>query len=282
MKVLVVGGDASIGRALSTALRARGDRVISTTRRLEQREGDGWIKLDLAGPLIDLPDCDVAFFCAAIASFEACRNHPQLAERVNVSAPAELAARLVARGTRSVLLSTSAVLDCAEPRMRAERPYAPRGLYGVQKAAAERALLRLGPKATVLRLSKVFAQGDKRLADWASSLRRRQPVRAFNDHRISPLTLDQAIHALLALADSGEEGIYQASGAEDLSYAEVAYDLARRLGASPDLVRPCSAAGAGIPADEITPYSSLDASRLTHLCGFKPPPASTVLERTLV
>jgi dTDP-4-dehydrorhamnose reductase len=281
VKALVVGGDGVIGRALSAALKERGDAVLRTTRRAGHSPGSEWMALDLGSSLPALPDCDVAFFCAAITGFAACRASPQMTERINVSAPVELADTLVSRGSRVILLSTSAVLDCAQPRMRADRPYAPRGTYGSQKAAAERGILMLGSKATVLRLSKVLTPDDERAAAWTRALREKQPVRAFHDHRISPITCAHAVGALLALTDKSEGGIYQASGADDLSYAELASELARRVGAPGRLVQPCPAASAGIPADEITPYTSLDSSRLEQLCGFVPPAALTVVEQAL-
>ncbi len=281
MNVLLVGGDALIGGALASALNARGDRVVRTTRRTLPTPDDGWMALDLLAPLPShLPACEVAFFCAAVAGFKACRNAPQLSAQVNVSAPSALAARLVANGARVVLLSTSAVLDCAEPRMRADRPYAPRGVYGAQKAAAERAFLSLGAAASVLRLAKVLTRDDPRILEWTSALREGRAVDAFYDHRISPLTLDDAVAALVALADAAASGLYQASAADDLSYAELASELARRLGAASSLVRSGPAARF-IPADEITPFTSLDSTRLTALSGILPQPAASVVRSVL-
>jgi dTDP-4-dehydrorhamnose reductase len=280
VNVLLVGGDALIGGALASALDARGDRVVRTTRRTPT-PGDGWMALDLLTPLPSrLPACEVAFFCAAVAGFKACRNAPQLSAQVNVSASSALAARLVANGARVVLLSTSAVFDCAEPRMRADRPYAPRGVYGAQKAAAERAFLSLGAAASVLRLAKVLTRGDPRILEWTNALREGRAVDAFHDHRISPLTLDDAVAALVALADAAASGIYQASAVDDWSYADLATELARQLAVPQTLVRACSAVGR-IPDDEITPYTSLDSARLTQLAGFVAPPAATAVERAL-
>src|SRR5262245_38308781 len=97
MKALVIGGDGSIGSALTEALLSRGDTVCQTTRRpvLAARNA---IRLDLASFEIDalrLPEADIAFFCAAITSFAACRKDESLARQVNVARPALLARRLV-------------------------------------------------------------------------------------------------------------------------------------------------------------------------------------------
>jgi dTDP-4-dehydrorhamnose reductase len=279
VKALVIGGDSVVGRALSPALERRGHRVTPTTRRMP---ADGWLKLDLAAPLpTSLPECEVAFFCAAITGFAANRESPRLAERVNVSAPAQLARDLASRGAKVILLSTSAVLDCQVPHMRDDRPYAPRGAYGRHKVAAEQAFLALGSRASVLRLTKVVDQGDSRLHEWTAALRQGKAVRAFDDHRFSPLGKEHVVEALIAVAEKGDGGIYQVSGRDDWSYADLARELARRVGASAGLVQACSAASAGIPADEVTPYTSLDTSRLEALHGFAAPGGVEVLERAL-
>lgn len=279
MKALVIGGDSLVGRALSEALAKRDHRVTPTTR---QGARTGWLTLDLAAQLpSSLPQCDVAFICAAITGFRENRESPALSARVNATAPVDLARRLTGEGTRVVFLSTSAVLDCQAPRMHAGRPYAPRGAYGRNKAAAEQGLLALGPRAMVLRLTKVLHPAEKLLRKWVAALRDGESVRAFDDHRFSPLALEHATQALIAVAEKGSGGIYQASGRDDWSYAELAYELARRLRAPRELVQPCSATSAAIPDDEITPYTSLDTSRLATLCGFAAPAAAEVLDRVL-
>ena len=274
MKALVIGGESLIGERLFQALQRRGDTAQRTTRRAG-RSGESWVELDLAAPLpASLPQCDIAFFCAAMTGFAANRESPVLAHRVNASAPVEIARRLAAR---VVFLSTSAVLDCQEPRMRADRPYAPRGAYGAHKADAERGFLALGERAAVLRLTKVFATGDQRVAQWLRELREGRPIRAFSDHRFSPLAPEHVVGALLAIAERGGAGIYQVSGRDDLSYAELGERLARRCGADPRLVEAIPAS-TGLPADEVTPYTSLDVSRLQELNGFVAPGADAVLD----
>src|ERR1700687_6174698 len=106
MKAIVIGGDGNIGSALVNALSQRGDAVCATTRRPVTANKNN-IQLDLASfdpDTIPLPDADIAFFCAAITSFSACRNNFELARQVNVIGPTLLARRLTAAGTRVVLL----------------------------------------------------------------------------------------------------------------------------------------------------------------------------------
>jgi len=263
---------------LAQGLRDAGHSVAVTSRR----GSPGAISLDLAGPLPDsLPDCDVACFCAAMTSFAVCRTAPELSERVNVSAPVALARGVAKRGGRVILLSTSAVFDCEAPHMAPDRAYAPRGIYGAHKAQAERAFLAIGPRAMVLRLSRVFGERDPRIEQWTQAFSRGARVQAFEDHTVSPVGLHDVVRALSTLAANGEGGIYQASGAEDWSYARLAAEIAARLDVPPHLVQPCLAREAGVPPDEVTRFTSLDCTRLTRFCGFEPAVARHVLDYLL-
>ena len=314
VRSLVVGMDGTVGSALHRTLRVRGDPVTGTSRRSSLPAGA--VHLDLGAPeaanaalptvLITmlnstnhamfveaavgsgaiapeaanaaLPTVDVAFFCAGMTRFADCREQPDVARRVNATAPAALAARLVQKGTRVVLLSTSAVLDCAVPHMSAERALSPASVYGIHKAQAESEFLALGPAAAVLRLTKVLTPDTRLFCGWIAALAGNERVRAFHDLRFSPIMLDQVVAALVEIADRGAAGVLQASGASDISYADAARHLARRLGAAVERVEACSAVESGIPGEEVTAYTSLDTGRLSKLCGFAAPEPLTVLD----
>ncbi|GLS22713.1 hypothetical protein GCM10007874_57330 [Labrys miyagiensis] len=94
--------------------------------------------------------------------------------------------------------------------------------------------------------------------------------------------MEHSVDALTAIAARGEGGIYQVSGASDASYYEIASYLASRIGAESSLVRPCSAGSRGLPAEEITPFTSLDCARLSDLTGFHPPQPLNVIEEALL
>jgi dTDP-4-dehydrorhamnose reductase len=269
MKAIVFGADGTIGSALARALEQRGDIVHGTTRRAAL-VGPRRPFLDLAASdveTVSLPGADVAFFCAAIVSYAECRTNPALARRVNVTNPAILARRLVAAGARVVLLSTSAVFGGREPNVPASRAPSPVTVYGELAAEAEKQFGALGPAASIVRLTKLITPDAKRFTNWIDALSRGQAVVAFSDLRMAPISLDDAIFALLAIADSPAGGIYQISGAADISYYDAARHIALRLGVDPTLVIEERASKAGIRPEEITQFASLDGRRLTELTG---------------
>jgi len=279
MKTIVVGADGVIGRALAVALASQGHFVCATTRRpTPNRCG---VHLDLSSfdvDAIQLPEADIAFFCAAITGFAACRANEALARQVNVTAPILLARRLVAAGTRVVLLSTSAVFDWRTPHVQASCRPCPVTVYGKLKAEAETAFSVFGAAASILRLTKVLTPGDSLFNNWIDDLRQEKSVTAFSDHHMAPVTLSDAVAALLAISRSSEGGIFQISGAHDVSYYEAALHLASRLNAERHRVIESRASENGVLPEEIIRYSSLETSRIGALTGWKAPEPYSVID----
>jgi dTDP-4-dehydrorhamnose reductase len=279
MKTLVIGGDGGIGSALTNALVSRGDTVCQTTRR-SAPAGSSAIHLDLASFEIDklLPGSDIAFFCAAITGFAACRMNESLARQVNVTSPLLLARRLVAAGTRVILLSTSAVFDWRSPRVQASCPPCPVTVYGKLKAEAEAAFSAFGAAASILRLTKVLTPTDILFNNWIEDLGQERSVMAFSDHHMAPVTLNDTIAALLAISRSSESGVFQISAKHDVSYYEAALHLASRLDVERLSVAEARASENGVLPEEIIHYSSLETSRIGALTGWEAPDPYSVID----
>lgn len=279
MKALVIGSDSMIGRRLTPALRNAGWQVYGTTRR--SVDGGDLLRLDLADPqcvAVRLPPVDVAFFCAAITRFSDCDADPTLARQVNVLSPVALAERLVAAGTRAILLSSIAVYDGEEPRVPSERPVNPNSFYGRLKAGAEQAFLAFGRAASIVRFTKVLAPEMPLFNGWIDALAEGLPVSAFEDTGLAPVSIEAAVDILVRVAADVDGGIYQASARDDITYVEAARHIAQRLGASPALVRSDLGAERGIPAEQLRRFSSLDTTRVDRLTGKVAPAARDVID----
>jgi dTDP-4-dehydrorhamnose reductase len=255
---LVVGGDGRIARALIPALEREGYAVVATSRR-----SAGPLALDLEqvarSGSVQLPECDVAFLCAALSSYAACRQNEALARAVNVDATAAIARALRGRA-HLVFLSTNCVFDGATPfRAAADAPDAAT-VYGRSKAAAEAIVREIDPGSAILRLTRVFVPGEPLLAGWAAQLRADAPVEAFADMVAAPVHLDHVVTALLAIARARAAGIRQISARREVTYVEIARHIAERSGAPPELVRPVPAATRGIGFGEAPRHASLACS----------------------
>jgi dTDP-4-dehydrorhamnose reductase len=151
-------------------------------------------------------------------------------------------------------------------------------MYGRSKAAGEEATLAVGSLGTVVRLTKVVAPTTIPLAAWIRTLQAGNPIRAFADLYFCPISLDFAARAVLTIAHADVSGIFQVSGATDISYLHAALHFARRLRVDPRLVAKDRAASHGIPREEIARFTSLDASRYQSLSGEPPPAPFEVLD----
>ena len=100
------------------------------------------------------------------------------------------------------------------------------------------------------------------LRQWQGALAAGQPVRAFRDMVMAPTPIGVAAAAITALLAERCSGIWQLTGPRDISYAEIAAYIGRRLNADPALIQPVAAAFAGLPEGSTPRYTTLDSSAL--------------------
>ena len=273
---LVVGADGQIGQRLLRRLQAEGRPAVGTTRR----DSPGLLPLDLAGPpqQWQLPErVAVAYLCAAIASIDKCESDPVGTRLINVERTLELVERLHARGGHVVFLSTNQVFNGAKPMRSEKDAVCPLTEYGRQKAEVEAKLLA-GGRAAIVRFTKVVVPGWKLIGDWAAALGQGEPIAAFADMVMAPVPAAFAVEALTAIGAARATGIFHVSGERDISYLEVALRLAKRIGASRDLVRPMSIAERKITRAAAPLHTTLDAGRLRREFGLACPPAIATLD----
>lgn len=286
-RFLVVGADSQIGAGLVACLNKAGATVRGTTRRNEKLTADS-IFLDLARPeelhvVEGAYAC--AFLCAGITAMSACEDGPERAYRVNVTNTLRLARRLHAAGARIVFLSSNAVFNGKSARPDEDAGYCPSTEYGRQKAAVERELMALPGGAgslAVVRLSKVLSPVSDMAGEFIGKLADGAPCTAFDDLLMSPVSLQYVVDALANIACSDLSGIFHLSGAEEMSYAEFARSLAVRIGADPDLVRPCHCADAGAKLWFRPEHPALGMKRTGELLGIEAEPAAHLLDRLVV
>ena len=280
---LVVGGDSAFGSVLSPQLRARGWRVIETTRRGE-RDVAGRPLLDLSSD--DLPRAlgaiveelvDVAFLCAGVTKIAECRRDPEGTARINVEAIEAVSRALLSHGAFVIFPSVNHVFDGRRPFAKPHDPIAPPTEYGRQKAEAERRLQATGDAVGIMRFSKVLADSYSVLDSWIDAWRRGEPAQPFADMVMSPVARADACAAQVRLAELRIPGTYHVSGARDISYADAARIGAETLGVDPRLVQPLKAGLSGVKLEHIPENTALDCSTSTEHLGFVPPDPEPVL-----
>jgi dTDP-4-dehydrorhamnose reductase len=280
---LLVGGDSEIGTATYLHLKAAGRIAAATTRR-PQLAGPDRPLLDLAADLSSwapAPDTSAACIFAATARLADCAADPAGSATINVLQTLTLAERLTARHIYVLFLSTNQVFDGSVPHVRADAPTCPLSEYGRQKARAEAVLrerMLRGAPIGILRLAKVVSANMPLLHGWVRALSAGEPIRAFHDMPMAPAPGPLVGAAIAALLESQAPGVFQLTGPQDVSYADVAHRLARRLGADPALVGVVGAIEAGMPAGAAPRHTTLDSSAMRDRFGIVAPGPWCVLD----
>jgi dTDP-4-dehydrorhamnose reductase len=237
LPLLVVGAAGLIGRPLVTHWVERGESVIGAARG----KGDlpiPTIQLDLAdNAWPPLPRCSAAVICAAITRQELCRQDPAATRHINVVRTLELIGQLVDAGAFVVFLSTNLVFDGTRPQRRSDEPLSPRMEYGRQKAEVEEAMRRWAGRVAVVRITKVFYPQLPLLQKWLQDLDAGYPVNAFSDYFCAPVSLGQVVAGIGRIATEERSGVWQFSGPKDVSYAQLALEVARLRGANAALIQ---------------------------------------------
>jgi dTDP-4-dehydrorhamnose reductase len=206
---------------------------------------------------------EIVLHSAALARVADCHRDPERAHAVNARATALLAELCAGAGARLVLVSTDLVFDGEQAPYCETDPPAPLSVYGASKRAAEQAVLAW-PRQAVARISLLFGpslNGRPSFFDeQTAALRAGRPVTLFADEWRTPLDLDTAARALVALARSDFAGLLHLGGPQRLSRLEMGQHLADFLGADPGMI--VAARRADLPAAEPRPRDvSLDSSR---------------------
>jgi dTDP-4-dehydrorhamnose reductase len=203
----------------------------------------------------------VVVHTAAMAAVGDCSRDPEGAMTVNATATRCLAELAAEAGARLVHVSTDLVFDGEHAPYCENAMPAPVSAYGRSKAAAERGAL-ICPAAAIVRVSLLFGPSlttrPTLLDRQRESLGKGQPLTLFEDEWRTPLDLETAARALLAIAASDFRGTLHVGGPERLSRLEMGQQLAAVLGCHANIVPTPRNAGQAEPRARDV---SLDSSR---------------------
>lgn len=239
-RILVIGGDGVVGRAVVSRLRDLGCVFRWTSRRPQVNPPDRHrlnFELGRNDPY-ELASWQPthALLLAGATSIRECEVAPTLTREINVNASAKLIHLLSEIGTRVAVTSSSQVFDRFQFAPMPGDPRHPVCSYGRQKAELEDIALAVG--AIVVRCTKIVARGTGVIPSWISSLQRDEPVEAFDNVAVAAVTDEWAGAALLEIALGMElQQTFHLSSADEDSYFGTALRVAQLLQASPKLVR---------------------------------------------
>lgn len=269
MKVLLVGCNGQIGRALAPLLGSLGELVAADRSTMDLAAPDSLpvqIRRHRPGLIVN---------AAAYTAVDRAEREPALAHRVNSEAVAVMADEARRLGALLVHYSTDYVFDGS-----ARRPYveddaaAPLSVYGASKLAGEQALAASGARHLILRTSGVYAQAGSNFVLTMLRLARERPeLRVVDDQAVAPTwAADVATATLAALrAPAPVQGLYHVTSAGRTTWCGFAREILRLAGLATPVV-PISTAEYAASRDGIAPrpaWSLLDCGRFAAAAGWR-------------
>jgi len=228
-KILVVGASGLVGRKLVAYL---GGAAIGTYCCSPR---PGMLPFDLAA---DDPDdlLDAAgeavthmVILGAQSNIDACARDPQKTFDINVHGIGRLIDRATARGIIPVFASSDAVYGDIEGLADEALPPQPINEYGCQKLALERHMQTLPGSWLILRFAKILDPVDLApagiLGPWLASLQSGALIRCVDDQRLTPVAIDDAVQAVVALILRGASGVFNIGGPESLGRLDILRQL---------------------------------------------------------
>jgi len=197
--------------------------------------------------------------CAALADLDTCEDNPDLARRLNVELPLQLAKACKERGVSFVHISTDAVFDGMTISFYKEEDEPnPLSVYAQTKLDGERAVLDEDSNALVARVNFYgwSLTGRRSLAEFFfHNLSNNKSMSGFTDVMFCPMLVNDTARTLIKMLEKKLSGLYHLVGPQAMSKYQFGVEIARKF---------------NLREREISPKSintsSLNARRSNNLC----------------
>jgi len=261
---------------LVRALIRRNQRVIASTRRPDS-VGEGKVFLDFESESRFMVPAGInyVYIVAAATNYERCETDP-LAYRINVEFTPRLVGWLLEQGVFVTFISTNSVFGGDRPWPHEDDPHSPGIPYARQKAEAEIAIqeivrrLNAADRINVVRLTKILGRTTSPLPNWFRAWDRGEAIEPFSDLTFAPMSVRFVGESLATIGEFRAPGALHLSGAENVSYVDLARCLAARMGVPATLISPTTAEAKGVHIPFKPKYSGIGMQKTTHITGLQP------------
>lgn len=232
--LLVTGATGTLGRAFARIAARRG-LPVRLTSRAELDLGDD---RSIARTIEEVQPWAIVNAAGFVRVADAEREY-RACMAANATGAGRLARAAAAHDIPFLTFSSDLVFDgmCGRPYCESD-PVSPVSAYGHSKAAAERMTAAAGGDALIIRTSAFFGPWDRYNFAWAvmEALRRGEPVSASASEIVSPTFVPDLCHAALDLLIDGETGIWHLTNQGELSWYDLAREIAMGAGLDTSLI----------------------------------------------
>lgn len=284
---LVIGADSLVGGSLVQALKSKGHRVYASTRRSGTVNQER-VLLDFTSstPFVAPADTGCAYVVAAATNYQRCASDP-MAHFINTELTPRLIGSLLEQGIFVVFVSTNAVFGGQFPWPDEEAEHHAQFPYAAQKHEAELKAQALAneqkreEQLNIVRLTKILSRDTPPLPTWFEAWKLGEAVRPFADLIFAPMSRQFVGQALATIGEKRVPGAMHLSGAENVSYVDLAKALAQALGLPAGKIDGTTATAMGVDIPFKPLYSGLGMRRTTALTGLRPQPLDDVVRDLL-
>jgi dTDP-4-dehydrorhamnose reductase len=215
---------------------------------------------------------------AAYNLVDRAEEEPEVAYRVNALGPRNLALSCGEIGATLFHVSTDFIFgldtDRKTPYRELDAP-GPLSAYGLSKLAGEYFVRSLCPRHFVMRTCGLYGiECSRGKGNFVETMLRlgaeRDSLNVVNDQRCTPSWTMDIAHAILALLETDQYGLYHATNSGSMTWYEFAAEIFGQAGITVEL-HPITSDQFGAAAQR-PGYSVLDCQKLAEATGLKLPP----------
>ena len=255
-RILITGVSGLLGVNLAEEVSERYE-VIGVDRGKLTHAPYQIVKADLSDPqgvdaILDTQQPAWVVNCAALADLEACEADPDMARRLNIDLPAQLAKSCWDRGLPFVHISTDAVFDGEKDGAYTEDDVPnPLGVYAQTKWEGEQAALKEHPRCIVARVNFYgwSLSGRRSLAEFfVNNLSQQKSMSGFTDVMFCPMLVNDTARTLIKMLSKGLFGLYHLVGTQAMSKYQFGVEIARKFSQDESQISPKSVLSSGLVA----------------------------------
>ena len=281
MTILVTGANGQLGNEMRILAEESSDKYIFTD--VNQAEGLETTYLDITDleairAMVQEQKVDAIVNCAAWTNVDGAEDPEkyELVERLNATAPENLAKAMKETGGLLVQISTDYVFG-KEPYntpCREEQQGTPTGVYGQTKLRGEQNIIATGCNYVIIRTAWLYSEYGKNFCKTMLNLTATKPeLKVVFDQCGTPtyaLDLARAITVVLKEFDSSKTGIYHYSNEGVCSWYDFTRMIAEYSGHTGCDIRPCHSDEFPSPVTRPS-YSVLDKTKIKETFGLSVP-----------
>ena len=239
MKIVITGGTGQLGSDCRQVLGRRFEVVSLGSKDLDITS------MTAVDQMMENVTPEVILNCAAFTKVDDCETKRELAWKVNVEGPTNLAVAAKKQGAQLIHISTDYVFD---GRKKVPEPYTetddatPLSYYGVTKYESEKAIRRTTDNHMILRTAWMYGIRGRNFLKTMLNLALKDPqreIKVVNDQFGSPTWSFRLALQIEKLIEAGGQGTYHATSEGYCTWYKLATHFLDKMGVPHSFV-PCT------------------------------------------